>query len=135
MKSFPLAPDLKANALWLQKKGTKASFATLTDVGLSGQGYTIVIEDDGTEHLIGIDGTGVKEFWELKPGNKEERTDSLWAGGVDADGGDLFVSRIYWVHAAQVGESLFSSADGSDTCLTENEGGYIPDWGCCASGQ
>ena len=26
------------------------------DLVLSGQGYTIVIEDDGTEHLIGFDG-------------------------------------------------------------------------------
>ena len=135
MKSFPLTLDLNATALWLQKKGTKAAFATLADVGLSSRGYTIVIEDDGTEHLIGIDGIGVKEYWELKPGNKDQRSESLWAGGVDADGGDLFVSRIYWVHAVQVGEAQFSSTDGSDACLTENEGGNIQDWRFCASNQ
>ena len=134
MKSFPLTLDVKATALWLQKKGSEAAFATLTDVGLSGQGYTVVIEDDGTEHLIGIDGTGVKEFWELKPGNKEERSESLWAGGVD-DGGDLFVSRIYWANAVQVGETLLSSVDGSDACPAENEGGNIQDWRCHTSGQ
>jgi len=127
MESIPLTLDVKATALWLQKKGTKPAFATLTDVGLSGRGYTVVIEDDGTEHLIGIDGTGVKEFWELKRGNKEEGSESLWAGGVDADGGDLFLDRFYWVHAARVCESLLSSVDGSDACLTENEGGSIQD--------
>ena len=78
-KSFPLTLDLNATSFWLQKKDTKAAFAILIDAGLSGQGYTVVIEDKGTEHLVGIDGTGVKVFWELKPGNKEDRAESLGA--------------------------------------------------------
>ena len=38
----------------------------------------MTIEVDGTEHIIGINSAGVKEFWELKPGNRDEKTSSLW---------------------------------------------------------
>lgn len=107
LKSVVLTPTLRAKPSPLKK----TSFERIIDIGLSARGYILAVKADGTETLLGLgEKEGIAEVWEFTEDVKsqEEKSNSVWAGGVDGSG-EVFVTRVYWSDSIQVRWTLFQN--------------------------
>ncbi|RDB18117.1 ER membrane protein complex subunit 1 [Hypsizygus marmoreus] len=105
LKYIPLTPGLNTKPRTVKKHpgGTAKAkpFEKMMDIGLGQHGLVLVLNADGEETLVGLDGEDLKEVWTWSPesaGDLEEaqdRTGAIWAANVDAPG-DIVLSRVFW---------------------------------------
>ncbi|CDO75706.1 hypothetical protein BN946_scf184493.g4 [Trametes cinnabarina] len=94
IKSFPLSPSLKAKPAVL--KG--ATYKSVQDVGVSDYGQFVAVQEDGSGRVIRLSSEGLKVIWEYADSaTSPQRSDSIYAGGLDADGYP-YIARVFWSH-------------------------------------
>ncbi|KAF9040068.1 hypothetical protein BJ165DRAFT_1407202 [Panaeolus papilionaceus] len=103
-----LGPELKEKTRPVKWTG----YEQLIDVGMRERAGCVVMRADGSAFVLKFEGevNSVRSLGEIGGTiNSDELADSLYAGGVDAQG-EPFVTRVYWSHKDEIADSdIFNS--------------------------